>query len=44
MLILKNVYRVLEFKQRDWLKPYIDFNINQRKISKNDFENFLYKF
>ena len=28
---LKKIYRILKFKQNDWMKPYIDFNIQKRK-------------
>jgi hypothetical protein len=42
-LILTGVYRVLEFNQSDWLKPYIDFNTNKRKQSKSDFDKDRYK-
>ena len=34
--ILKNVYRVIKFNQKVWLKPYND--INRTKKGKNDFE------
>ena len=27
-LILKEVYRVIQFNQEAWLKPYIDINTN----------------
>jgi len=30
-LIVTNVSRILMFKQKAWLKPYIDFNCEQRK-------------
>ena len=30
-LILKKVGRILEIKQSDWMKPYIDFNTKKRK-------------
>ena len=29
-LKLKNIYRVLEFNQSQWLKPYIEFNTQKR--------------
>ena len=37
-LILKKVYRVIQFNQEAWLKPYIDMNAELRKQAKNDFE------
>ena len=37
-LILKKVHNNLEFKQRAWMKPYIDKNTKLRSESKNDFE------
>ena len=40
---LKKVYRILEFNQESWLKPYIDMNTELRKIAKNDFEKDFFK-
>ena len=42
-LKVKKVYRTISFKERAWLKEYIDFNTNQRKIAKSDFEKDLFK-
>ena len=42
-LRLKEVYRVLQFKEKPWLKEYIDFNTEKRKNAKNSFEKDFYK-
>ena len=42
-LKLKKVYKIIEFNQESWLKPYIDMNAELRKIAKNDFEKDFFK-
>ena len=42
-LKLIKIYRVIEFNQEAWLKPYIDMNTELRKAAKNDFEKDLFK-
>ena len=32
----KKIRRILKFKQKDWMKPYIDFNSQKRKEATND--------
>ena len=42
-LILKEVHRVIQFNQEEWLKPYIDINTKLRKEGKNELEKDFFK-
>ena len=40
---LIKIYRVLPFKQSDWMKGYIDFNTEKIKSAANNFEKDFFK-
>lgn len=42
-LVVTQVHRILQFEQKPWLKEYIDFNTNQRKLAQNAFEKNFFK-
>ena len=41
--ILTKVHKILEFKQSDWMKSYIDFNTQRRKEATNEADKTLFK-
>ena len=42
-LKFKKIHTVMEFNQKEWLKPYIDMNTELKKLAKIDFEKDLFK-
>ena len=42
-LLLTKIHRVFQFNQKPWMKDLIDFDINNRKESKNEFEKGFFK-
>ena len=42
-LKLKRVHRVIQFIQKDWIKPYIDMNTELRKKAQNEFEKNFFR-
>ena len=39
----KKVHRIIEFNQKEWLKPYIVMNTELRKLADNDFKKDFFK-
>ena len=42
-LVLKDIHRVIRFKQSAWLQPYIEFNTSKRKEATTDFGKDFFK-
>ena len=42
-LTLDKIHRIIKYKQKAWLKDYINYNSQQRALSNNDFEKSFYK-
>ena len=40
---IKDIHRVIEFKQKAWMKPYIETNTKQRTRAKHEFEKDFFK-
>ena len=40
---LKKIHRILKFKQKGSMKPYIDFNTQKRKEATNEVDNNHFK-
>ena len=43
-MLLKSVHRIIKFRQKAFLKPYIDSNSQKRALAQNNFEKDFYKY
>ena len=43
-MILKTVHRIIKFRQKAFLKPYIDSNSQKCALAQNNFEKNFYKY
>ena len=39
--IKKKIHRILKFKQKDWMKSYIDFNTQKKEAINDPDKNFF---
>ena len=42
-MVLQKIHKILKFNQKAWMKPYIDYNTNQRKLTTSSFEKEFFK-
>lgn len=42
-LILTKIHKIISFNQQPWLKKYVDYNNEKRKLSCNEFDKCFYK-
>ena len=42
-ITIDKVHKIIEYKQKPFLKPYIDFNTEKRKLGRNEFEKDFFK-
>lgn len=42
-MVIEKIHRIMTFKQGAWLKPFIDFNTEKRKMATNTFEKDFFK-
>ena len=42
-LVIRKVHRALQFRQENWLSPYITLNSEKRQVASNKFEENFYK-
>ena len=42
-LVIRKVHRMLQFRQENWLSPYITLNSEKRQVASNKFEENFYK-
>ena len=42
-MVIDKIHKIIKYRQKAWLKPYIDFNSNKRATAQNNFEKDYYK-